>query len=261
MASSDVSSLQAFRFVSYLRVSTQRQGASGLGLEAQREAVASHLRRMAQGAAILCEYVEVESGKRSDRPQLQAALRHAKHANATLVIAKLDRLSRNAAFLLTLRDSGVRFIAADMPDASNLTVGILALVAEHERDMIAARTKAALAAKREALARQRREMEERGEKPVRRLSDGTTRPLRLGNPNGARSLVGLGNAQAVEAIRVKAQDGAEELREVVRQLDPNGDLSARALAGALNVNGFRSPRGGAWTAQSVIRLRERLHIS
>lgn len=260
-AAQPASSAPPPRYVSYLRVSTARQGTSGLGLEAQREAVAAHLRHTAPNAAVLEEYVEVESGKRNDRPQLQAALRHAKHAGATLVIAKLDRLSRNAAFLLTLRDSGARFVAADMPDASNLTVGILALVAEHERDMIAARTKAALGAKREALARERGEMEARGEQPVRRLSDGTTRPLRLGNPNGARCLAGMGNAKAVAAVRSKAQARAEELREVLADLDPTGALSARGLASALNARGFLSPREGAWTAQSVIRLRGRLQTA
>lgn len=246
-------------FVSYLRVSTARQGASGLGLEAQREAVAAYIRGRAGAAAEpLREYVEVESGKANDRPQLQAALRHAKHAQATLIIAKLDRLSRNAAFLLTLRDSGARFVAADMPDACDLTIGVLALVAEHERKMIQGRTKAALAVKREALAREASVMVAQGHEPVRRLEDGTTRPLRLGNPNGAACLRGLGNGAAVASLKSSAQHRAEEFRDVLRDVDPADALSARGLAGALNQRGFRSPRGGHWTAQSVIRLRARL---
>jgi DNA invertase Pin-like site-specific DNA recombinase len=249
------------RYVSYLRVSTARQGASGLGLEAQREAVADYVRRAGPAPQHLREYVEVESGKANDRPQLQAALRHAKHAGATLIIAKLDRLSRNAAFLLTLRDSGAKFIAADMPDACDLTIGVLALVAEHERKMIQARTKAALAMKREALSRERKELEVAGLPPVRRLKDGTVRPLRLGNPNGARCLAGVGNGHAVAAVRSQAQSRAEELREVLRDIDPDATMSARAMASALNARGFQSPRGGRWTAQSVIRLRKRLVIA
>lgn len=246
-------------FVSYLRVSTSRQGTSGLGLEAQREAVAAYIRSRAGAAAQpLKEYVEVESGKANNRPQLQAALRHAKHAQATLIIAKLDRLSRNAAFLLTLRDSGARFVAADMPDACDLTIGVLALVAEHERKMIQSRTKAALAVKRAALAREAAALVAQGQRPVRRLADGTVRPLRLGNPNGAQCLSGLGNQAAVDALKQGAQDRAEELRDVLRDVDPAGELSARGLAGTLNQRGFRSPRGKLWTAQSIIRLKARL---
>lgn len=246
-------------FVSYLRVSTSRQGASGLGLEAQREAVATYIRSRAGAAASpLREYVEVESGKANDRPQLQAAMRHARHAQATLIIAKLDRLSRNAAFLLTLRDSGARFVAADMPDACDLTIGVLALVAEHERKMIQSRTKAALAVKREALAREAASLVAQGQEPVRRLEDGTTRPLRLGNPNGADCLRGIGNGAAVAVVKREAQGRAEEFRDVLSDVDPSGAMSARGLATALNQRGFKSPRGGRWTAQSVIRLRTRL---
>lgn len=250
------------RYVSYLRVSTARQGASGLGLEAQREAVAAYIRMRSAdsqgGTEHLHEYVEVESGKANDRPQLQAALRHAKHSKAILIIAKLDRLSRNAAFLLTLRDSGAKFVAADMPDACDLTIGVLALVAEHERKMIQARTKAALAVKREVYARERATLEAAGEAPVRHLKDGTIKPLRLGNPNGAKSLKGIGNGAAVKMVKAGAQARAEDFREVLADVDPTSALSARRLAGELNDRGFVSPRGGRWTAQSVIRLRDRL---
>lgn len=127
--------------MAYYRVSTERQWRSGLGLDAQRTAVKEYL----DGGRwrLIGEYTEVESGKRNDRPQLAKALHHAKVTGARLVIAKLDRLSRNAAFLLTLRDSGVRFVAADVPDANELTIGVLALVAQHERERISERTKAA----------------------------------------------------------------------------------------------------------------------
>src|SRR5215472_3856743 len=115
------------KFVSYLRVSTERQGRSGLGLEAQRKAVEDYL----NGGAwhLLHEYVEIESGRRNDRPQLAAALALAKATGATVVIAKLDRLARNVAFISNLMESGVEFVAADMPMANRLTVHVLAAVA------------------------------------------------------------------------------------------------------------------------------------
>jgi hypothetical protein len=127
------------RFVAYERVSTKRQGASGLGLAAQRKAIDDFL--ASRGAEVIARFTEVESGKLANRPELAKALHLAKVTGATLLIAKLDRLSRNAAFLLTLRDSGVRFVAADMPEANDLTVGIMALVAEQEREAISRRTR------------------------------------------------------------------------------------------------------------------------
>src|SRR5215472_25849 len=130
------------KFISYLRVSTDRQGQSGLGIEAQRKAVTDY----GGSWQLLREYIEVESGKRSDRPQLLAALAHAKATGGTIVIAKLDRLARNVAFISNLMESGVEFVAADMPMANRLTVHVLAAVAEHEREMISQRTKAALGA-------------------------------------------------------------------------------------------------------------------
>ena len=131
-------------FVAYYRVSTARQGASGLGLEAQREAVASHVASV--GGRILAEHVEVESGKSSDRPVLADVMRQCRLTGAILLIAKLDRLSRDAGFLIGLRDAGVDFLAADMPNANRLTVGIMALVSEQEPEALSARTTAALAA-------------------------------------------------------------------------------------------------------------------
>ena len=131
-------------FVAYLRVSTEGQGRSGLGLEAQREAVARHV--TGAGGVIAAEFVEVESGRKKDRPQLAAALAACRSGRTTLVIAKLDRLARNVAFVSNLMESGVEFVAADMPAVNRLTVHILAAVAEEEARMISARTKAALAA-------------------------------------------------------------------------------------------------------------------
>ena len=132
------------KVVAYYRVSTAKQGASGLGLDAQRAAIATWT--AANGAAVLAGYTEVESGKRADRPELGKALAHAKRSRATLVIAKLDRLSRNVHFLSGLMESGVDFIACDNPHANKLTIHILAAVAEDEAKRISERTRAALAA-------------------------------------------------------------------------------------------------------------------
>jgi DNA invertase Pin-like site-specific DNA recombinase len=129
-------------FVAYYRVSTQRQGASGLGLEAQQEAV----RGFTKGGTIVAEVVEVESGKRNDRPKLAEALALCRKTKATLIIAKLDRLARNVAFVSNLMESGVDFVAVDFPQANRLTVHILAAIAEHEAAMISQRTRAALQA-------------------------------------------------------------------------------------------------------------------
>lgn len=221
------------RFVTYLRVSTARQGESGLGVEAQRDAVTQFVNRAGPGAVVLAEYVEIESGKDADRPKLQAAIEHAQLAGARLVIAKLDRLSRNVHFLSGLKDAGVDFVAADMPDANKLTVHILAAVAEHEREMISERTKGAL-----------REAKRRGAK--------------LGNPNGAAHLRGRGNAEAVAAIIGKADAKAEQLRKTLERIEAEGVTSARAIAAALNERGILSPRGKSWSATSVQRVRQRL---
>lgn len=224
---------QPTRFVTYLRVSTARQGESGLGLEAQRAAVDAYVRRFGPHAVILQEYQEIESGRRNDRPQLHEAIEHARLAGARLVIAKLDRLSRNVHFLSGLKDAGVDFVAADMPDANALTVHILAAVAEHEREMISQRTKAALAAAK-------------------------ARGMKLGNPNGAAHLRGRGNGDAVAAITAKADAKAEQLRKTLARIEGDGVTSARGIAAELNTRGVLSPRGGVWSATTVQRLRERL---
>src|ERR1700733_15282944 len=134
------------KFVSYLRVSTARQGISGLGLEAQREAVARYLNGGCW--SLVQEVVEGERGKRNDRPVIAEALRLCRLHRATLIIAKLDRLARNVHFISSLMESSVEFVACDFPEANRLTVHILAAVAEHEASMISTRTKAALAASR-----------------------------------------------------------------------------------------------------------------
>ena len=221
------------KIVSYLRVSTVKQGQSGLGLEAQAAAIDAYVEH--RRARILGRFVEVESGKHNDRPELVKALHLAKVTGATLVIAKLDRLSRNAAFLLALQDSGVKFVAADMPEANELTVGIMALVAQQEREAISRRTKEAL---RAAKARGRR----------------------LGNPNGAEALrrAQRGNAAGVEAIKRQADRHAENLRPVIDALAKDHIASLGAIATALNDRGMLTPRGGRWHKSSVQNLLARL---
>jgi DNA invertase Pin-like site-specific DNA recombinase len=212
------------KFVSYLRVSTDKQGHSGLGIEAQRKAVSDYLN--GGNWQLLQEYVEVESGKRSDRPQLIAALAHAKATGATVVIAKLDRLARNVAFISNLMESGVEFIAADMPMANRLTVHVLAAVAEHEREMISQRTRLALAAAK-------------------------ARGTRLGNPNGARVLRGRGNASAVAAVRASADAHTAQVLPAIAAIRAEGMTSLHAIAAELNRRGILTARGGQWYATTV----------
>src|SRR5262249_33260687 len=130
------------KFVSYCRVSTAKQGKSGLGLEAQEAAIAEHV----GNGKLIEKYIEIETGKNDDRPQLRKALHRAKVTAATLVIAKLDRLSRNLRFIAELQESKVKFVCADMPDANELTIHIFASLAQHERKVISERTKRALQA-------------------------------------------------------------------------------------------------------------------
>lgn len=219
------------KYVSYLRVSTAAQGRSGLGLEAQREAVRQHLN--GGNWELLHEFVEVESGKREDRPQLQAALKHCKLTGAVLLIAKLDRLSRDAHFLLGLQKAGVRFVAADMPGANDMTVGIMSIVAQEERRMISQRTKAALAAAK-------------------------ARGVKLGCPNGAAHLKGLGNAAAVKALKANAQERADNVLPVIQDIQSGGKRTLREIAKELNERGILTARGGRWHAASVKRTIERL---
>lgn len=231
------------KVVAYYRVSTKEQGKSGLGLAAQEAAVAALCET--QGWHILKAYEETESGKRNDRPELARALHHAKVAGATLVIAKLDRLSRNAAFLLQLRDSGVRFVAADMPEACELTVGILALVAEQERKAISQRTKDAL-----AIAKAR---------GTRKADGKPFKASRLGNPMGAAAFKGT-NADPVaarEAAKANADNRARDYTPIIADIREGGATTLRQIAAELNSRGIVTPRGGPWHASSVRNLLAR----
>lgn len=219
--------------ISYLRASTPRQGRSGLGLAAQRKAVASFCAN--RGFDQLAEYVEIETGKRNDRPELLKALHHAKVTGSTLVIAKIDRLSRNAAFLMTLRDAGTRFIAADLPDATDLTVGIMALVAQQEREAISTRTREALQAAK-------------------------ARGQVLGNPNGANALrrARRGNKAALQVIADRADAHALDLIPVIAEIRKHGVTSLTGIARELNDRSIQTPRGGSWHATSVRNLLARI---
>jgi DNA invertase Pin-like site-specific DNA recombinase len=212
------------RYVAYYRVSTDKQGRSGLGLEAQQEAVRQFL--AGKGWPPVAEFTEIESGRKADRPQLAAALAACRLHKAALVIAKLDRLARNASFLLSLRDAGVDFVACDMPDANRLTVGIMALVAEDEAERISARTKAALAV---AKARGTKLGGFRGYVPT----------------NGDR-------AKAAEAKRIKAK--RDDLVLVVKAIQTSGITSLSGIARELNNRAIPAARGGRWQAVQVGRL-------
>jgi len=232
------------KIVAYMRVSTQKQGKSGLGMEAQESAIGHYA--ASQGARIIGEYTEIESGKSTDRPQLAAALHHAKVTGATLVIAKLDRLSRSASFTLTLRDSGVRFICCDMPEANDLTIGVLAVVAQAEAQAISRRTKDALKVARKRIA-------ETGQRGHRRVK-------RLGNPNGADALrrAGRGNRAAIAKVSLNADQRAKDLKSVVADIRESGAVTLKAMARALNDREMVTPRGGRWHASSVANLLKRI---
>ena len=221
------------RVVAYYRVSTAEQGRSGLGLEAQRQAV----RQLCDGRGweVIDERTEVESGKTADRPQLTAALHHAKVTGATLVVAKLDRLSRSVAFLSALQDSGAKFVAADMPEANDLTVHIMAAVAQAEREAISRRTTDALRAAKAA-----------GRK--------------LGNPNGAAALrrAGKGNAAAVEQVKAGADSYARDLAPVIADIRASGVTSLGGIATELNARHIQTRRGGKWHPSGVRNLLARL---
>lgn len=223
------------KFISYIRVSTQRQGQSGLGLEAQQTAVAQFVTQ--RGGKVLREFVEVESGRKSDRPQLAAAIAAAKAEGAVLLIAKLDRLARNVAFVAALLESGAEVQAADMPEANRFMLHILAAVAENEAEAISARTKAALAAAK-----------------ARGVALGWAQSNR--DPETHRAATQKGNAVSAEVRSAKAESFAEQLRPVIREI--GGDASLSAIARELNARGIRTQRGKAWSPVQVSRVLERL---
>ena len=225
--------------VAYYRVSTRQQGNSGLGIEAQRETVKAFL--AGKGWPPVAEFVEIESGKRNNRPQLEAAIRACRVHRAKLIIAKLDRLSRNAAFLMALRDSGVEFVACDIPDANTLTVGVMALLAQQEREMISARTVAALAAVKARNA----------------LLPADQRKTLGGRRAGAHALSPADRAKALEARAVAVVQRAADLAPIIADIRASGIVSASGIARALNDRQIPTSRGGCWQAVQVQRLLAR----
>jgi DNA invertase Pin-like site-specific DNA recombinase len=217
------------KWISYLRVSTGKQGQSGLGLEAQREAV----RLFLNGHKPLKEYIEVETGKRNDRPKLAEAIQACRTFKARLVIARLDRLGRNAHFLLGLKEAGVDFVAADNPDTNKFTVGIRAVMAEEESRLISERTRAALAAAKR-------------------------RGIKLGGWKG-KPMPKRVRLMGTEALQERADAKAADLEPIIKQLHAGGCESLRAIAEGLNAQGIPTARGnGLWSATQVSRLLDRL---
>jgi DNA invertase Pin-like site-specific DNA recombinase len=223
------------KVIAYYRVSTAKQGRSGLGLEGQEAAVAAFVAQ--RGCNVLATYQEVESGKLADRPQLAKALAHAKRSKATLVVAKLDRLARNVAFLSRLMESSVDFVAIDLEHANRLTIHILSAVAEGEAKAISDRTKAALQAAK-----------------VRGQKLGSARPGHWAGREDTR-LEGLAKAREVSK-KVRA-DAAEEayadLLPEMRQLR-NQDKTLQQIADTLNEQGHTTRRGKPWNAVQVMRV-------
>lgn len=213
----------ATTFISYLRVSTDRQGASGLGIEAQREAVERYVASV--GGTLLSENVEVETGRSATRPILLQSIALCRKHRAVLLIARLDRLARSVSFIASLIDSGVEFVAADNPAANKLVVHMMAAFAEFERDQIAARTKAALAAAK------------------------------------ARGVVLGANGKVLAAAnRAEADRFAETLRRPVQSAFAQGAKTLKDVARHLNDAGFTTPEGSRWSPQSAHRIVHRLGL-
>ena len=211
-------------YTPYYRVSTQKQGISGLGLEAQQAAVRAFV---ADPTQLLTEYVEIESGKKNQRPQLLAAMVEARRVGSTLLIAKLDRLSRSASFILALRDSGVDFVCCDMPDANTLTVGLFAVLAQHERETISKRTKDALAAKK-------------------------ARGFHLGNPQNMTPAI-TQQGQATMQRNAREHPANRQAAQLAELLRARGQTLWQ-IAHALNAAGYCTRRGKAFQATTIQRL-------
>ena len=213
------------RFVAYYRVSTDRQGRSGLGLEAQQKAVADFI---AQGSGdLVTEYTEVESGKRNNRAELAEALAACRKHKAVLLLARLDRLARNVAFVANLLEAGTDFIALDMPEADRTFLQMAAVFAEWEGRKISERTTAALAAAK-------------------------ARGTRLGSPEPQK-----GSAVGAEAQKAEADRFAANSAPVIDSIRSAGVTSLRGIADALNARGVQTARGGRWHAATVRNVLSR----
>lgn len=215
------------QYISYLRVSTQRQGQSGLGLDAQHHMVQSFI----MGSDMLGEYIEIESGRKNHRPELNAALAHCRRTKATLVIAKLDRLARDAVFLLQLMKSEVNFVACDMPEANKVLVGIMAIMAEAEADAISTRT-------REALARSKK-------------------PLGFANPLRQKDMK-ASQAKGHATQQQEADQHAQRTMFIIGEIKNAGITSLKGIATALNARGIATQRGGKFYPTTVRNIMKRV---
>lgn len=211
-------------YIAYYRVSTQKQGTSGLGLEAQKAAVAQFTGHC--NNCVIGEYQDTETGKNNERPELLKAIAQAKQTGAKLLIAKLDRLSRNAAFIITLEDSGVNFVCCDMPEANAMTIGIMAIIAQQEREMISKRTKEALQAKKVRVGEWRKGI-----------------------------ITAETHAKGQEAIKAKAANNQNTLRakNYAKTLSSQG-LTLQEIADRLNSEGHHTATGKQYHRTSVNRL-------
>jgi len=216
------------KYVAYYRVSTAKQGRSGLGLEAQENTTTSYLDSVK--GELVEGYTDIESGSKDNRPELQKALRKCRLTGATLLIAKLDRLSRNRRFLMDLQDSSINFVCCDMPEANNFTVGLLACLADYERELISERTKAALKAAK-------------------------ARGVVLGNPNLAL-VRNTDTTAATEARVITAKIRNSELCQVIDEIRDSAskELTLREVAEQLNAAGYTTSRGTKFHATSVNRV-------
>lgn len=229
------------KYIGYYRVSTIRQGKSGLGLESQRQSVQAFVN---QGDIMLSEYTDVESGKNNNRPNLTKALQECKETGATLLIAKLDRLSRNAAFTLMLRDSNINFVAVDNPDINSLTIGILALVAQDEAERISKRVVSALGV-----------IQAKFKKGLSHTSKEGNVITSLGSGNRITDKVRL---KGMEVRVSNAKNNPESIKAgtLIISLKESGK-SFYAITKVLNTSGFTTPKGGKFSQVQTQRLYER----
>lgn len=211
------------RYIAYYRVSTQKQGRSGLGLEAQRRMVSDFI--AVNGGELVAEFTEVESGKRDDRPELLAAMKKADLVGARLLVGKLDRLSRDLHFITSLQKSKVDFVVCDLPGCDSFTINIYGALAQREREMISARTKAGLAAAQ-------------------------ARGVTLGTNNLKPELVKEASIKGVKVIKQNADKFAAKVLPLILTMQKD-DKSLRAIANELDSLGVQTARGGRWTPTAV----------
>jgi len=218
------------KYVAYYRVSTASQGRSGLGLEAQKKMVADFV--AVNGGELVAEFTEIESGSKSERPELLAAIRHADLVGGKLLVGKLDRLSRDLHFILSLQKSRIDFVICDLPGCDNFTINIYGALAQRERELIAARTKAGLQAAK-------------------------ARGKKLGTNNLPPEMVKEASAKGAAVLKQTADDFAGRVKPVMEGLKAQG-MSLRGIAAELEKLGVKTARGGAWTASAVRNVLNRV---